>query len=130
WKAPLLCAIGLTSWTILHQTLAYYLFDFDTPGRYNMFWRIVEVWIDGGIRAFVTFSYILRAMIVRTGHGTAIIFVVLLGASNLTYFFTNPPWAGPICQYSLLLGISALAAHVLPKKRERPLLNTLVEESE
>jgi hypothetical protein len=131
WKAPLLCAIALISWTILRSNLLAFLFDdlaflFDDL---NPVWHAVELWLDGVVRVFAMFAFIIRAMVVRAGGRVALNFVVLSAAFNLIYLSADslPTWVEPVVQYSLLLGALALAVHALPRKKARPPLETVVE---
>src|SRR5262245_5617735 len=64
WKAPLLCAVALISWTILHHYLTIYFFD-HIPS--NLLSHAMDLWIDGAVRVFAMFAFIMRAMILRTG---------------------------------------------------------------
>jgi hypothetical protein len=128
WKAPLLCAIAFIAWTLLRH---YLLFLIPTDASGYLFWEALEFWIDGVVKVFAMFAYIIRAVVVRASQRMAIIFVVLGAATNLIYLSNNPLQIGMwlVCQYSFLLGVSALAAQVFSRKRARPLLKTLVEEA-
>jgi hypothetical protein len=132
WKAPLLCAIVFISWTLLHYYLPPYLIPTDSSGSGNLLWEALEFWTDGAVKVFAMFAYIIRAMVVRASLRMTIIFVVLGAATNLIYLSANPlqtdTWL--VCQYSFLLGVSVLAGQVFLRKRPRPLLKTLVEESQ
>jgi hypothetical protein len=113
WKAPLLCALAFISWPLLRHYLLY-LIPTDASGGPNLFWDVLQFWADGAVKVFAMFAYIVRAMVVRAGRLIAIIFVVFVAATNLVYLLADPLQIGLalVCQYSFLLGFSALAAKV------------------
>src|SRR5262249_46371090 len=110
-----------------------HLIPTDASGKPNLFWEALQIWTDGAVKVFAMLAYIIRAMALRTSQRMVIIFVALAAATNLIYFWDNPfqighTWLRSVCQYSFLLGVSTLAAHVF--QRKRPLLKTVIEETQ
>jgi hypothetical protein len=123
WRAPLLCAIALTSWLIIHV----YLLNFISVDRESV-WEILELGTQGAVEVFAMFAYIIRAMAARSGVRAVSVFIILGAATNLISLLLGTTWLTSVCRYCLLMGMAAFAAYRLPI-RVTPQIKTLVVEA-
>ena len=88
----------------------------------------VMIITEEAVDVFATFAFVIRAMIVRSGKWAGLVFLLICIIAGSCLTLSVDSAATSLLGFPFLLGLSALAFHVLPKKSSAPTIQThLVE---
>ncbi|MEY9234072.1 hypothetical protein ABIF68_002519 [Bradyrhizobium japonicum] len=88
----------------------------------------VMIITEAALDVFATFAFVIRAMIVRSGKWAGLVFLLIGTIASSCLILSVDSAATSLLQFPFLLGLSALAFRVLPKKSSAPTIQThLVE---